>query len=271
MVIMKTLSNNKGVALIILIISMTLISLLGAGMVSFMGAKQKSYPFQVNSYRALNISNAGVEYAIRFASDASLADSNNFFLNPTATKTFPTSGTFGGGTFNITYNYNRTNLNQDYIDVVSNYSGINRTVRLRTFRRYVSSITLVPDSSYRPYKADKLVVIPLINNNENSGGISITSVALSVVGGGNKFLDDICFGSDEISGCLPPAGLGRSVQQDGTQIILNTLDFDGPYFITRDTIDWCILQFQDANVAGNYTMTFTLSGIQPNTVRFTIN
>jgi hypothetical protein len=271
MVIMKMLSNKKGIALVILIIAMTLIAILGAGVVSFMGAKQRGYPFQLNSYKALNIANAGVEYAIRYASDASLADSNNFFLSPTITKIFPTSGTFSDGTFNITYNYNRTDLNQDYVDVVSNYNGMNRTVRLRAFRRYVSSITLVPDSSYRPYKSDKLVVIPLINNNENSEGISITSVALSVVGGGNKVLDDICFGSDEIGGCLTPAGLGKSVQQDGTQVILNKEDFDGPYSIARDTIDWCILQFQDSNVTGNYTMTFTLSGIKPSTVKFPIN
>jgi len=41
---MKTLFNNKGAALIILIIAMNLISVLGASMVSIMGAKQSPYP-----------------------------------------------------------------------------------------------------------------------------------------------------------------------------------------------------------------------------------
>lgn len=69
MVIMKMLFNNKGISLVILLIAMTLIAVLGTSFVSLMSAKQKSFLHQIDSYRALNIANAGVEYANRYIGD----------------------------------------------------------------------------------------------------------------------------------------------------------------------------------------------------------
>ena len=66
---MKTLSNNKGISLVVLIVAMTLIAILGTSFVSLMSSKQKGFLSQIDSYRALNIANAGVEYAIRYVSD----------------------------------------------------------------------------------------------------------------------------------------------------------------------------------------------------------
>ena len=74
MVIMKTLSNNRGVALIVLIVAMTLIAILGTSFVSLMGSKQKGFLYQIDSYRALNLANAGVEYAIRYVYQIGLSD-----------------------------------------------------------------------------------------------------------------------------------------------------------------------------------------------------
>jgi hypothetical protein len=61
--------NKKGVALIILIITITIVAVMGAGIVSFMGAKQKSYTLQVQSYQAYTLAHAGVEFAVRYAHD----------------------------------------------------------------------------------------------------------------------------------------------------------------------------------------------------------
>ena len=43
MVIIKTLSNNRGVALIVLIVAMTLIAILGTSFVSLMGSNKKVF------------------------------------------------------------------------------------------------------------------------------------------------------------------------------------------------------------------------------------
>ncbi len=63
------LFNERAVALVILIIVITVTALIGAGVVSFMGAKQKSYPYQVQSYQAYMIAHSGVEFAVRYAHD----------------------------------------------------------------------------------------------------------------------------------------------------------------------------------------------------------
>ena len=84
MVTMKILFNNKGISLVILLVAMTLITILGTSFVSLMSSKQKGFLYQIDSYRALNIANAGVEYAIRFASDG--LDTLGF-LNPALTTT----------------------------------------------------------------------------------------------------------------------------------------------------------------------------------------
>jgi len=49
---MMSLTNKKGVALVLLVIAITFIGMIGVGIISLMGAKQKSYPFQVQSYQA---------------------------------------------------------------------------------------------------------------------------------------------------------------------------------------------------------------------------
>ena len=64
-----TLSNKRGAALIILIIVITITGLIGAGILSMMGAKQRSYAFQLQSYQAYMLAHAGVEFAIRYACD----------------------------------------------------------------------------------------------------------------------------------------------------------------------------------------------------------
>jgi hypothetical protein len=72
------LSNKRGAALIILIIVITITGLIGAGILSMMGAKQRSYAFQLQSYQAYMLAHAGVEFAIRYAYD----NKDGFVLSP---------------------------------------------------------------------------------------------------------------------------------------------------------------------------------------------
>jgi len=62
-------SNNRGIALVLLVMSITIIGVIGAGVVSLVGSKHRAYPFQTQSYQAYALSNAGVEFAIRYAHD----------------------------------------------------------------------------------------------------------------------------------------------------------------------------------------------------------
>lgn len=70
-------SNNRGIALVLLIMSITIIGLIGAGIVSLVGSKHRAYPYQVQSYQAYTLANAGVEFAIRYVHDNWIAFSNN--------------------------------------------------------------------------------------------------------------------------------------------------------------------------------------------------
>jgi hypothetical protein len=274
---MKTLSNNKGVALIILIIAMTLISLLGAGMVSFMGAKQKSYPFQVNSYRALNIANAGVEYAIRFASDGLDSNGNSIFFSDATLTTIGKS--FGGGSFSFNYAY-ATNI----LTVTGTYSSSSsRQIRLSNFRRYISPVTLVPLASSRPYRSGYDTIVPTISNNESNFTVNRIDVTIPATGG-NTYLDILRDGTSVFNysstyydQCLStPAPTCRD--QDSINGIYiaggGTIQFDlSPPVHTPDTLYTYTLHFSPAAApTGQYTMKIytSLPSGNPFTIQFTL-
>lgn len=181
---MKTLSNNRGISLIILIIAMTLIAVIGASFVSLVGSKHKGFLYQNDSYRALNITNAGVEYAIRYVSDNLKDTANTYFQNPGAFQTPATPVTVNMSTnesFSFYYNYG-----SDLLSVTGSFGNSTRRINLSNFRRYIDSITLqynsaIPLSTRSPsYSYDgssSNVHLPFINNND----LAITIVGVSVV------------------------------------------------------------------------------------------
>lgn len=203
-VTMKTLSNNKGVALVILIIAMTLISILGASMVSLMGAKQRGFVYQMDSYRALNLANAGVEYAIKYvggSTDPTGNNLNDFFHNPsnyanikvvsTAPNISNLSDTaqwrrfdLANGQFYISYYLNPSD--PDNIDTnkilyaVGVMKGTQRVVKLKKFLTYATptssagldKLNLVPNQ--QPYILGNYVVVPVINL--TTSNIAISSI-----------------------------------------------------------------------------------------------
>jgi hypothetical protein len=128
-------SNKRGAALIILIIVITITGLIGAGILSMMGAKQRSYAFQLQSYQAYMLAHAGVEFAIRYAYD-----------NKDGFKNFPTTyipssppgksivpfGS-GNGSFELIYNHSVSN---GTLTSIGRYGATQRTIRLINFRNY---------------------------------------------------------------------------------------------------------------------------------------
>jgi hypothetical protein len=75
--IMRLLSTNKGVALVILVIAITITALIGAGITSFMASKKASEELPLYSYQAYLLAHAGVEFAIRYVRDNKDGFKNN--------------------------------------------------------------------------------------------------------------------------------------------------------------------------------------------------
>jgi len=146
-IIMKTLNNNKGSLLVILIIVMTLMAVLGAGFVSMVSSKHEGFAFLVNGQKANMVAKAGVEWAIRYASDGLGDDLNSiFFSNPTLTFSKPLiPSDITEGSFSTSYDYTTNVLTVD-----GKYHGITQRTTLSHFLQYLSPLTLIPDANKKP-------------------------------------------------------------------------------------------------------------------------
>ena len=97
---MKKLLTNKGIALVILVVAITITALIGAGITSFMASKKASEELPVFSYQAYLLAHTGIEFATRYAHD----NKADFNLNPTNyIKTFDISNLCTATTMNPTY------------------------------------------------------------------------------------------------------------------------------------------------------------------------
>jgi hypothetical protein len=173
--ILSTLSSNRGVSLVVLVIILTTIGLLGAGIASFMGMKQRSYPIEAQAYQALNIANAGAEFAIRWGRE------NRQMTGGTPSRptwyqvlTNGLTVSYGGGSFALQY-LGGTNYE---LRSVGTYGTARREVRIGRFPSYLLGSGLILtrdyDGSRPPFQdcdpdagcsgsAKKYVTIPITN------------------------------------------------------------------------------------------------------------
>jgi hypothetical protein len=236
MVTMKMLYNNKGISLVVLIVAMTLIALLGASFVSLMGSKQKGFLYQIDSYRALNLANAGVEYTIRYIGNSiypNVVILNDFFHNASGYN-IPVRDTipdltnlndaaqwrrinFGGGQFYVSY-YLNTSDPDNFAENKMLYSvGVmketKRVVKLRKFLAYASPtstglgrLNLVPN--HRPYISTNYVVVPVMHlyDADTTTPIAISSIQFKGDFANNltKELRDIRFNNTNSPPLTPP-------------------------------------------------------------------
>lgn len=134
------LSTEKGMSLVALIIAITLTSLLGVGITSFMSAKQQSLVPQLNSFKAYTIAQAGIEFAIRYAYDNKY---DHDLLSTTNPNHFGTPKTvhldvdgLPYGRFTISYNSAQDILTSLGIYEVNGVEVARRTIVLRRFSSY---------------------------------------------------------------------------------------------------------------------------------------
>jgi len=255
---MKTLSNSRGISLVVLVVAMTLIAILGASFVSLMGSKQKGFLYQTDSYKAFNIANAGVEYAIRYASDGLDNNGDSIFFTDNDLSTLGKS--FGGGTFSINYAYS-TNI----LTVIGTYNNdSSRKIQLANFRRYLSPITLVPDGSTLPSRNANQVTIPVINNNESTS-ITVNQINL-IVSESGKHLQQIKisnyvtplfdFASSTFTTCGSPPCIDSYglLLPSGVAVSFNSVNGLSSHSINQDDIVTYTLVFYETTApTGQYT------------------
>lgn len=300
---MKTLSNNKGVSLVILIVAMTLIGVLGASFVSLMGSKQKGFLYQIDSYRALNLANAGVEYMIKYANNETSIYNSSFFtsIQPFVLPTKQLS--FNGGvtgSFNASYTFNQS-IGSDVLTVTGIFGKARRQVKLSRFRYYAfENITRVP--GYVPTPSTNYIIIPIIFNPDRNGmtSVNITRVGVWFDGTITRHLRNIYFQNSAI---LPPGGqvydflfdssftgkdcpTGEPYCRDIVQginmppndtyyeIPTNALNISNFPLYESDGIRWCILRFNESGsqLYGRYRVTFyNAAAANVGTLYFTIS
>jgi hypothetical protein len=93
---MMRLTNQRGVSLMLLIIMITVTAAVAIGTVTLLRARHDSYPYQVQSYQALALADAGVQFATRYALDNGI----DFTSNP---------GTYIGSTYSAKNTYSLGN------------------------------------------------------------------------------------------------------------------------------------------------------------------
>ncbi len=243
---MRTLSNNHGISLIVLIAIIVALGLLGAGIVSFMGTKHRSYPIQAQSYQAFNIANAGVEFAIRYANDNIVTDpgqdpTNDFLHKPylyipcyTTSTLVPECSsyigwrtvTFDNGQFSISYDVDAKTLYSRGVTGMAT-----REVKLTNFIAYLSSggLSLVPGTLNEPHQIsgdNKGIHIPLTNNTDKT--LYVFRIDIGMPGAS---------GADAIEGI----SYKREVQYGGTGQLTPVYDYNldqtNPYYKKNNGIE----------------------------------
>ena len=128
----------------VLIIAMTLIAVLGAAFVSMVSSKQKGFTLLLNGHRANMIARAGVEWAIRFASEGNNVNDSDMPFDPDD----PNEGSF------------RTSYNEaaDVLTVDGTYQGTTQRITLSNFHRYLKigdvSLPLSGKGSFKPVESE---------------------------------------------------------------------------------------------------------------------
>jgi hypothetical protein len=260
---MKTLFNNKGISLVILVVAMTLIAILGTSFVSLMSSKQKGFLYQINSYRSLNIANAGVEYAVRYISDGVSNASSTYFQDLSTGDDIGITS-FAGGSFLVIRNFNNT-IGNDNIEVTGLYKNSRRVVRLSNFRRYIGALTLVSDptvslSNRTINITSNYAAIQIANNSESN--ITLSSMQISVtftVVPGTKHLKNVYIGNtsaDTANKVFDGGMSGLDIQEPPITNPPTTLNL-GNRLIPNISNKWLIFEFDSGeNPTGSFTLTF---------------
>lgn len=202
-VVMKKGFTDKGVSLVVLIVVITVVGILGAGIVSFMGVKQRSYPAQAQAYQALNLAHAGIEFAIRYANDR--FEENQESLSESISKCGTgKSINFGNGKFTICYDDQK-----QAIKSIGEVGIAKREVWLNKPGSYVTGkglfLTKIINDKYPPiqgcyddcpsHQQNQYISIPVTNDYEQDVYIKHIEITLIPAQGSSNLLSGLYSGS----------------------------------------------------------------------------
>lgn len=220
---MTPLNNNKGVALVVLIIAMTIIGVLATSLVSIVADKNKSMIYAYDGYHASVIADSGVEYAIRYISDG-LSNADSPYFQGLYTDSTGSIGYMGYspvykitgvpdpiGRFKVTRNLtvSPSDIDNDTILVESSYnSGIAvRKVKVKQFRRFLSPITLYPDYASRPVRkaSPHRIDVRVLGNHDSNLSVSKIEIMAPASTPGDVYLQYVYLYSSQIFDYTSPA------------------------------------------------------------------
>lgn len=181
-------NNNRGVALIVLVIAMTIIGVMATSLVSIVADKNKSMIYVYDGYHASVIADSGAEFAIRYISDG-LSNSDGDYFQGLNTDSSGSVGYMGYspvykiagitdpiGRFRVIRSLptNLSDIDNDTILVESSYNGgiAVRKVMVKRFRRFLSPITLYPVYATRPVRNGSQIDVKILGNHSNNLSVS---------------------------------------------------------------------------------------------------
>lgn len=181
---MIPLNNNRGVALVLLIVAMTLISVLATSLVSIVADKNKSMVYSYDGFHASIIADSGAAFAIRYISDG-LSDTSKPYFDNLLNNGGSIQWTYFSsvyklpgvtdpiGKFKVTRTFSTT-ISDDNVVVESDYnrSMATRKVKISAFRRFLSPITFYPDYDTRPVRQGNRINVRVIGNHQKDLTIS---------------------------------------------------------------------------------------------------
>ena len=134
---MTRLNSQRGVSLMLLILAITAFAGVAIGVVTLLRARYESYPYQVQSYEALTLANAGVEFAARLALD-NVGTDGNYKTFMVANFTTPRTFSFGNGTFQLTYASGATGCGDDALYSRGKFGTATREIQIPNFGGFIS-------------------------------------------------------------------------------------------------------------------------------------
>lgn len=146
--------RKDGISVIALVIVLLLLGALGFVLTSLIITKQESAVLPFRSTHAFYLAQAGIEYAIRYASDQEDFDPDD---------TFSVTKDLGAGSFTVTYD-----PGDGSVTSTGTVGTAERVVKLASFTSYVAGGGITLDPENPPYQGtggeQKNIYIPTVNN-----------------------------------------------------------------------------------------------------------
>jgi hypothetical protein len=156
-VIFFRILKKEGIAIIVLIMSILLLSFFAYVLSALIITKQKSAPLPFRSTQAFNLAQAGIEYAIRYTADHQA----DYWID--SSSIFPLTRNFGAGSFNVIYNTGDKSITSTGMAGTAT-----RVVNLSLFENYLVGGWITPGGD-PPHQGgggageQKKIYVPIIN------------------------------------------------------------------------------------------------------------